>query len=382
MKILMIAGESSGDLHGAGLARELRRREPAVELVGVGGEKMAAEGVRLVADITHIAAVGLVEPLRNLTRFLALYRTLISLLRRERPDAVVLIDFPEFNLRFAERVKDRGIPLVYYISPQVWAWRPWRIHRIVELVDRMLVLFDFERELYQKHGQDVHWVGHPLIDLMHESGAGDDLRRELGISPDAVAIGLLPGSRRKEVERLMPVMTEAALGIRREVPGVRFLVGVAPSIDPALLRRFIPADLPVQLVTGRTYDVMRTSNLLLVASGTATLEAAVIGTPMIMMYKLSYLSYLAGKLLVQIDRYSLVNIVAGKRIIPELIQHDASPERVAAEAMSILRNGRGETMKRELAELRQKLGQPGASGRAAEAVLDLVRNGAPRAVTS
>ncbi len=374
MKVLMIAGESSGDLHGAALARELRAQEPGIDLLGVGGSKMREEGVRLVADVTQYAAVGVVEPLRNMVRFLALYRSLISVLRREKPDAVILIDFPEFNLRFAERVKDARIPLIYYISPQVWAWRPWRIHRIVELVDRMLVLFDFERELYAGHGQDVTWVGHPLLDLMEESAPGSDLRRELDVPPDSLLLGLLPGSRVKECERLMPVMAQSAAGILRERPDARFVVGCAPNIDPAWIARWIPPGLPVQVLRGRTYDVMRRSDLLLVASGTATLEAAIFGTPMIMMYKLAYLSYLAGKLLVQIDMYSLVNIVAGRRVIPELIQHAAAPENVTREALSILRNGRLETMRKELGDVRERLGAPGASARAATAALDLVRS--------
>lgn len=378
MKLLIVAGESSGDLHGAALARELLQREPTLDLLGVGGEKMRTAGVRNVGDVTAYAAVGLVEPLRNLMRFTELYRRLISVLRRERPDAVVLIDFPEFNLRFAERVKDAGIPLVYYISPQVWAWRPWRIHRIVELVDRMVVFFDFERELYAGHGQDVTWVGHPLVDLLAEAPSGGDLRRDLGIGADGLLVGLLPGSRVKEVERLMPVMAGGAALMLRQRPDARFVVGCAPNIDPGWLRRFLPGDLPIDVVADRTYDVMRSSTLLLVASGTATLEAAVFGTPMVMMYRLAWLSYLVARLLVQIRSYSLVNIVARKAVIPELIQYDATPARVAAEALAMLEGGRLEAIRRELADVRNRLGAPGASGRAADAVLDLMRTRSAR----
>lgn len=363
--ILLVAGETSGDIHGANLARALRERERSIRLVGAGGPRMAEAGVALVDDATAYATVGLVEAFHQLNRFTRLYRLLTSALRRHRPDACILIDSPDFNLRFAERASDAGVPIIYYISPQIWAWRPGRIKTIRRLVRKMIVIFDFEEALYQKHGVDVAFVGHPLLDQI--SVAGDrKLRGELGVG-DAPLIGLLPGSRSQQFQRLFPRMAKAASLIRLEVPHARFVVACAPKIDPKRAMGF-----ELDVVWNRTPDVMAAADLLITASGTATVEAAIYGTPMIVTYVVNPITALTLGPLLRVKNYAMVNLIAGKEIMPELYQFKAKPELLAKEAVSILKENRLPEMRRELAEVRRKLGEPGASRRAAEEILKTI----------
>ncbi len=356
--ILIVAGETSGDIHGANLAAALKAQRPGVKLVGAGGTRMRQAGVEIVVDPVKHATVGFLEAFRNMHHYARLYRLLISALRTHKPDTVVLIDFPDFNLRYAERVKDEGIPVVYYISPQVWAWRAGRIKTIARLVRKMIVTFDFEEKLYRKHGVDVAYVGHPLLDDVQDIDTGA-FRRELGVEKGPL-IGLLPGSRSKQFNGLFPVMKKAAALIRKEIPDASFVAALTPSIDP---RKTEGAGFP--LVWSRTPEVLASSDLLIVASGTATLEAAIYGTPMIVTYKMNTLSALTGGLLVRLKHYALVNIVADRRIAPELYQFKATPERISKEAISILRDGRLGEMRKQLADVKRKLGSPGASKRAA-----------------
>jgi lipid-A-disaccharide synthase len=365
--ILIVAGETSGDLHGANLARELRALDPSVRLVGTGGRHMREAGVEVVHDTTAHAAVGMVEVWVNLDHWLRLFRRLQSLLKQLKPDVAVLIDSPDFNLPFAERAADHGIPVVYYVSPQIWAWRKGRIKTIRRVVRKMLVILDFEEKLYREAGVDVAFVGHPLLDAEKKVDRAA-FRRELG-SPE-VLVGLLPGSRRKQFRWLLPIMRKAAELIRREIPGAGFVVGCAPAIDPA------GAQAPgLRVVHDRTAEVMASSDVVLVASGTATLETAMYGTPMVVTYKLTpFTAYLFGPLVRMNTRhFSLVNILAGKRVVPELYQSKAKPELLAREALSILRDGRLPEIRRELAEVRRRMGSPGASRRAAEEVLRIAR---------
>ncbi|MBI2932249.1 MAG: lipid-A-disaccharide synthase [Planctomycetes bacterium] len=364
--ILIVAGETSGDIHGANLARALREQRPDTRLVGAGGPRMREAGVEIVVDPVGHAAVGIVEAFHNLHHYTRLYRLLISALRTHRPDAVVLIDFPDFNLRFAERVKDHGIPIVYYISPQIWAWRPGRIKTIARLVRKMIVILDFEEELYRRHGVDVAFVGHPLLDAV-QSIEGAAFRREMKVPEGAPLIGLLPGSRSKQFASLLPLMERTAPLIRKDIPDARFVVACAPSIDPRKLQ-----GRPLPSVWGRTPEVMAAADLLITASGTATLEAAIHGTPMIVTYKVSTMTALTLAPLIRVKDLALVNIVAGRRIMPEFYQFKAKPELLAREAVSILRDGRLPEMRRQLAEVRRKLGEAGASKRAATEVLKVV----------
>ncbi|MBI5365670.1 MAG: lipid-A-disaccharide synthase, partial [Planctomycetes bacterium] len=352
-----------------------------LRLIGVGGPRMAAAGVELLADVTQSGAVGIGEALGHVAEFARLYRRLISVLRRERPAGAVLIDSPEFNLRFAERVKDQRVPLVYYISPQLWAWRPGRIKDVARLVDRMVVFFPFEEELYRAHGVDARCVGHPLLDILAPeiaAGAADPVaargaaRRALGLPEAGPVIGLFPGSRGVLVRRHLPILADAARLILRDMPDARFVGGCAPGIETADFSA-LAAGLPLAVVRGASYDAMRACDLLLVASGTVTLEAALLGVPMVVMYRLGLLSWLVGRLLLKTRVFALPNIVAGRMLVPERMQSDATPENLAAEALAMFRAGRLSRIAAELAALRDRLGGPGAAGRAAEAVLDLLR---------
>ncbi|HXG60907.1 MAG TPA: lipid-A-disaccharide synthase [Planctomycetota bacterium] len=362
--ILIVAGETSGDLHGANLARALRTLDPSVRLAGAGGAYLRAAGVETLADPTDHASVGIVEAFRNFHRYAQLYRKLQSALRALRPDAAVLIDSPDFNLRFAARAADHGVPVVYYVSPQIWAWRPGRIRVIRRLVRKMLVILDFEERLYRDAGVDVTFVGHPLLDAARPVDR-EAVRREFGGDP---LIGLLPGSRASQFAALFPILRRAAELIARDVPGARFVVACAPAIDP---RRAEGAGFAV--VHNRTPEVMAASDLLLTASGTATLEAAIYGTPMIVTYRLNPLTALTLGPLIRVKHYALVNIVAGREIMPEYYQFRARPELIAREAVAILREGRLPGMRRALEEVRRRLGEPGASLRAAREVLAVAR---------
>lgn len=373
--ILIVAGEASGDLHGANLARELKRREPGVVLLGAGGPRMKDAGVELLAETTRHAAVGIVEAFHHLHHYAKLYRQLQSVLKSRRPDAVVLIDFPDFNLRLAERVHDHGIPVVYYISPQVWAWRPGRIKQIRRVVSKMVVILDFEEKLYRDAGVPVAFVGHPLLDALKQVDR-EGLRKELRAGSGPL-VGLLPGSRAKQFASLFPILLKAAGRIAGEVPGVRFVVACARGINPkAALDRRAKAPAPFEVVWDRTPEVLGSADLVITASGTATLEAALYGVPMIVTYKVSNLSALTLGPLIRVKNYALVNIVAGREIMPEYYQFRAKPELIAKEAVSILTDSaRRESMRRELAEVRRKLGEPGASRRAAEQVLEVAAPG-------
>ncbi len=389
-KILIIAGESSGDLHGSNLARAILRAEPGAEILGVGGPRMAAAGVRILHDATKHAAVGIVEAVQHLGDFAALYRLLLSAVRREKPDVVVPIDFGDFNIRLCGWIRQEGVPIVYYISPQVWAWGRWRARKIARAVTKMLVIFPFEEPLYRALGVDVEWVGHPLLDAVGDAapnqspaglGSGQavggtergGLRAELGIPKDAFVVGLLPGSRTKEVRRLIGPIAGAAEILAREIPGARFLLAAADNVDPSAVAG-IPPGLPVTLVTGRSHEVMAASDFLLTKSGSSTVEAALFGVPMVMTYKVSYLTLALFWPLVKVKRFGMVNLLAGRDVVPEILQWHATPEGIAAAALDLIRGpGRLEAMKRGLAEVRAKLGTPGASDRAARAVLDAAR---------
>lgn len=362
--LLIVAGEASGDLHGALLARELRRLTPEIQLFGAGGQGMRGAGVELVADPTRHAAVGVVEALQALGRYAALFRRLVAEARSRQPDAVVLIDLPDFNLRLAQALSRLGIPIIYYISPQIWAWRGGRMRTIARTVTKMIVIFDFELELYRKAGIDAVFVGHPFIDVIGDCAAHRGLRERLDVTGPMV--GLLPASRKAQFRRLFPIFRETAARIRREVPGVEFVVACAPTIRPeeAALGGF-----PMHVVQDRTYEVMADSDLLLMASGTATVEAMIFGTPAIVAYRVSWASALLGRALIRVRHVAMPNILAGREVLPEFLQGRARPDLLAAEAIRLLRGAGLSQLRAELARLRERLGPPGAARRAALEVL-------------
>lgn len=370
MRVMLSCGEASGDLYAGALVRELRARQQGIEVFGIGGERMRGAGARVVADYHGIAITGLTEALRAVPRFYATLRTLVAEARATRPDVFVAIDSPELNFRLMAALKPLGIPIVYYISPQLWAWRAGRIKTMKQFVDRCLVIFPFEEPLYRRAGMDVAFVGHPLIDLTSVSEPRESLLRSAGLDPSAPTVALLPGSRPNEVRRILPDLAAAVPRIRDQVPNTQFLVAAAPGLDRAL---FAPLEACASvLVHGRTDDVLNAADVVITASGTATVQTTLHEKPMVVVYRLSDTTYWLGKPFVLVDMYAMPNLVAGRRIVPELIQADFTPARVAEHTVRLLIDAHlYQTTRAALRDVRAKLGAPGASGRAAEAILEM-----------
>ena len=372
-RILIITGEASGDLHGAHLAAALKAQAPDLSILGVGGARMRAAGVDLVQDIGHLDVIGFIGPsaVRTLARRIFALR---RILRQESLDLVVLIDNPGLNFHFARIAKRAGLRVVYYIAPQLWAWRPGRMRWMQRRVDHVLVVLPFEAELYRRAGVPCTFVGHPLLDDVALSYDRDHLRAAYGLPKDACVIGLLPGSRAREVKDLLPVFLKAARLLQQDRRSMRLILAVADTVDQEAIKRTCDeAGLDVRLVSRDPNGVMAASDILFIASGTATLQAAIIGTPMVIAYKLPWFTYLLARLLVR-GSIGLANIVAGRPFIPELIQHRVTPVRLAEEARRILDDtSYRERMCAEMARVRTLLGMPGASARASAAVLDQLR---------
>ena len=380
-RVLIITGEASGDLHGANLAKALKALAPDVSVIGVGGGRMREAGVDLVPGIPQVDVIGMVGPtgVRAVARRIL---TLRRLLQREPLDLVVLIDQPGLNFHFARIAKRAGRRVVYYIAPQLWAWRPGRMRWMQRRVDHVVVILPFEAELYRRAGVPCTFVGHPLLDDMAPSYDREQIRAALGLPRDARVIGLLPGSRPGEVQAMLPLMLEAVRLLQRDCGPLRALLAVAETVNEEDIKRLcVGAGLDVGLVTRDPNGVMAASDLILAASGTATLQAAIIGTPMVIVYKLPWIPYLLGRLLVRgVQSIGLANIVAGRAFIPELIQRQATPVRLAAEARRILEDSPyQEAMRAEMARVRTLLGTPGASARAAAVVLRQLRPAEARA---
>jgi len=371
MKIFFVAGEASGDLHASGVARALLARQPDLRLLGLGGQKMREAGVGIVEDITAQAAVGVVEVIGVLGYFWKLFQRTKKLLAEERPDVLVLVDFPEFNLRLAQAARKMGLRVLYFISPQLWAWRQGRVKTVRRCVDRMLVLFGFEKDWYGERGVEAIHVGHPLLDQLARSTDRATPRAALGIPPGGPLVGLFPGSRRKEFRYNFPIMMEAAKLLVREVPGVRFVTGCAPRITPEMVAPFEKeTGLALHPVTGSTVEAMRASDAALVASGTATLECAVLGTPLSVVYGISLSTQFLARLLTgDREHYSLPNIVAGRTIVPEFYGVRAKPRAIADATKKFLDPAGRAACERDFDEMRARLGKPGALERTAEEIL-------------
>jgi len=374
-RLLLSCGEASGDLYAGALTRELLALDPTVDIAGLGGPRFAAAGGRLVDDYREISVTGLTEWNPKLPRLLAARRRLVADARAERPDALVLIDFSGFNFRLAPAIKRLGVPVIYYISPQIWASRPWRLATMRAIADRVLVIFPFEAAIYESGGVPVEFVGHPLIDLATPSASRDVFLRGLGLTPSAPTVAILPGSRPNEVSRILPDLAGAARLIRRQVPGAQFLVARAPRLNDALFDgvRTGQADTRFAVVEGDTDAVLASADVALTASGTATVQAALHDTPMIVVYRMAPLSYQLAKRVVTLDTIGMVNLIAGEKIAPELVQDALTPEAVAREAVSLLTDrDRAARTRASLATVRARLGGPGASRRAALAIMRVV----------
>jgi lipid-A-disaccharide synthase len=366
---MMVSGEASGDMHGAKLAESLYAQGSPIELFGIGGGRMRSAGVRIAVDARRLAVVGITEVLAKLPQILDGMRTAKRLIADEKPDLLILIDFPDFNLHLAAFAKKQAIPVLYYISPQIWAWRQGRVKKIRRLVDHMAVILPFEETFYRQHGVPVTFVGHPLLDHHHPPPD----RQACATGEMAVTIGLLPGSRDSEIEKLLPLMLSAAKLIGQRV-NVRFLLSQAPSVSPSLMHRLTREwGFAGEIVNGATDELLRQATLVIVASGTTTLEAAISQTPMIIVYRVSPLSYQLGKALIKVPHIGLVNLIAGKRLAPELIQHDASPGQIARQALALLDDPEKLTkIKDGLADVTRRLGKPGASDAVAKIARELI----------
>lgn len=373
-EILIVAGEASADLHAARALEELSRMRPGIRAFGVGGPRLREAGLEALWQAEEISVMGLAEVLPRIPRILGILRGLARAARGRRPRAALLVDLPDFNLRLAARLKRLGIPVVYYVSPTIWAWRPGRARKIAKVVDRMLCILPFEERFYEGTGVPARFVGHPFAEKP-DPGPPDRYRRELGLAGDRTTVALVPGSRPGEVRRIFPSMLEAAERIRSAHPDAQFVVPVAPTLSRDALAPFLAshATLDVVLVDGRTEAAVGASDAALVKSGTSTLETALMLRPMVVVYRLSWLSYLVAKLMVKLAHFALVNILAGRRLVPELLQREASPERMAGEVERLLPDGPDRRAQLAgLAEVRASLGTPGAARRVAEEIVGVL----------
>ncbi|MCC6744543.1 MAG: lipid-A-disaccharide synthase [Acidobacteria bacterium] len=373
LRVMIVAGEASGDRHAARLVDALRERVADLEVFGSGGDELAARGADVLVHARDVAIMGVPEVIRGFGRLWKAFQTLRKAATERRPSVVVLVDWPEFNLRLARKLKREGHRIVYYVSPQVWAWREYRVNQIRRDVDRMLVIFPFEEEFYRKHGVDAVFVGHPLVGDVAPAATREEFFRAHGLKPGQELVALLPGSRRKEISLILPVLSGVVEILKRSRPGLQFVLPLASTasrehVEP--LMEAVAGD--VRIVERDTYSAVGHADLAIVASGTATLETALLGTPQIVVYKVSAVNYRIFMPLIKVDTFGMVNLIAGMRIAPELFQDDCTPERVAAEALSFLEAPeRLSAMRAELGRVRGLLGESGsdASGRAAEEVL-------------
>jgi lipid-A-disaccharide synthase len=376
-RILIVAGEASADRYGARLVEQLRRlHEPgSLDFYGTGGDEMQNTGVRLLSHIRDLAHIGVREALSGLRFYCRTYQSLITESARQRPDVAILLDFPEFNLRLAKRMKRQGVKVIYYIGPQIWAWRSGRIRKIREYVDKMLVILPFEEEYYRKRGVEVEFVGHPLLEDFNPNFDRKSFLSSRSLDPERKTIAILPGSRRKEVDYILPVMLKAAKCVLLSAP-VQFLISVAPTVDPEHVRSLVHGEFQgdpnkdyFRIVTSGSRDILANSDFAFVKSGTSSLEAALVGTPFLITYKISSLSWMIGAILIRTSMKGLVNLIAGEEIVPELFQDEARPEELARLALEYMEKpDKSAAMRSQLAGVRKRLGVRCASAAAAATV--------------
>lgn len=375
--VLIVAGESSGDRHAAGLVRAFRTLDPSVRFFGTGGPALGGEGVEILSPIQDLSLVGVAEILTSLPRVKRIFDRVVAECEARRPAAAVLVDSPDFNLRLAKALRKRGVPVLYYISPTVWAWRRGRLKTIKANVDKMLLIFPFEREIFRKAGIPAVYVGHPLVERLEAGFDRGAFARRHGLDPSRRIVALLPGSRRSEIRYHMPVLAEAAARIRGAY-GAQLVLVRADGLGEDELRVALPAGLAggLTVVGGSAFDAMAASDLVLSACGTATLEAALAGTPLIAFYRISGLTYALGRPFVRAKHYCIVNILAGERVVPELIQRGFTADRLEAEARRLLDSDESRArMKKAFAEVRARLGDDKASPRAARELAALLGSG-------
>jgi lipid-A-disaccharide synthase len=372
LRLLLSCGEASGDLYAGALTRAFLALVPDLQIAGLAGPEFARAGGEVLVDYRGLSVTGFTEIVAKIPQLRAAKRRLIEEARARRPDALVVIDYFGFNGRLARDISALGIPVVYYISPQIWAWRPGRIRLIRDVSSRVLVIFPFEEAIYRDAGVPVTFVGHPLVDLARARTPREDLLRGHGLDPAAPTVAVLPGSRASELRRILPTLVAAAPRIREQVPHAQFVFARAPHLDDQL---FAPARTlqGAAIVEGDTDSVLAAADIVLTASGTATVQAALHDKPMVVVYRVSPLEYRLGRPFVKVDTFAMVNLIAGRRLVPELIQHDFTAERVAREAVTLLTDAASAArMRAGLADVRAQLGGTGGSGRAARAILNTI----------
>lgn len=369
--IIIVAGETSGDAHGAHLVRAMKTRDDSLFFCGIGGERLRAEGVEIILDASEISVVGITEVISKIFRVLQGIGGLKKAMRERHPELIILIDFPDFNLLMARFARKLNISVLYYISPQIWAWRSGRIRQIKKYVDKMAVILPFEEAFYRRHGVPVTFVGHPLLDY-YEPPAGNEEK-----SPNSrPMIGILPGSRRSEIKRNLQVMLAAASLLQRRFPEMQFMISQAPSIDREWVESFIrpyKGACRLELVSEGVFRIFEKADFIVAASGTVTLEIAIHGIPMVIVYRISPASFLMGKALITVSHIGLVNLIAGEQVVPELIQEQASPKRIAEAVAKIIQNPEEmDRIRGKLRSLRRRLGMPGAAERTAQIALSML----------
>lgn len=369
MRLLLSCGEASGDLYAGALTRALRELSPNIEVAGLGGPAFASAGGRVIEDYRGLSVTGFTEIVSKLPRLRAAKARLLDDARAHPPAALVVIDYFGFNGRLARAAKAIGIPVIYYVGPQIWAWRSGRIKLLREVTRQMLVIFPFEEAIYREAGVPVEFVGHPLVDLARSSTSRAALLDRVGLAPDAPTVAVLPGSRTSELRRLLPTLVESAQRLRLRMPNVQFVVARAPHLDDALFEACRVLDRSA-IVEGDTDGVLQACDIVITASGTATVQAALHDKPMVVVYRVSSLEYRIGRPLVKVNTFAMVNLIAGRSVVPELIQGDFTADAVAGEALSMLTDTeRAARIRQGLADVRASLGAPGASCRAAQAIL-------------
>ena len=375
MKIMLSAGEASGDLHGANLAEALKAVDPQVELIGMGGEQMRKAGVRIVYDIKNLGVIGIGEIIKKIPFFYKLRTFLVNTMKEEKPDALVCIDYPGFNMKLIEKAKEAGIPVIYYILPTIWAWHKSRGNVIAEYTDLAVSLFPFEAEMYKKMGANVVYGGHPLLDTVKPSMSKDKAYSFFGLQQGKKTVLFMPGSRVQEVQSLYGKMLAAGKLLQDKVEGLQFMVPKASTIDRHMLEEAArEANLEVHIGEERVYDMMNIADAAICASGTATLETALMGVPTLLVYRVNVLTYWLSKILVHLDSIGLPNIISGHRIMPELWQDEVTPENIEAAVLPWLVDAAAAEEARHLmAGVRCQMGEAGAVRRTAEIISEFVK---------
>ncbi|HPN88080.1 MAG TPA: lipid-A-disaccharide synthase [Candidatus Omnitrophota bacterium] len=372
--LIIVAGEASGDMHAAHLVKALKQKDTSLVFSGLGGEKMREAGVDIYYDLTQMAVIGFSEVLKHYNALKKIFNLILQKCITLKPSAVILIDYPGFNLRLAQELKKHNIKVIYYISPQVWAWKKNRVFTIKKCVDAMLVFFQFEKDFYARYGIPAKFIGNPLIDIVKVTRKKENFLSSVNFDPHKLTIGLLPGSRDKEIQNLLPLMLQTALLLEKKFQGIQFLLLKAPTIKKDIIKKYLKKyHLNIKLIENNTYNGIHASDFCLVASGTATLETAILEKPIVIIYKTSLLTWLLAKLFVKIPYIGLVNIVAQKRIVPECIQFQATPQQISQKIESILKDdNKMAFMRKELRDVRLSLGEKNSAEKAALKILKVI----------